>query len=255
MEVKKIKKLQLENYSKLFFQIGLVLSLFIIHNLLEIKHYDKKTAPINQVFTMTREPDVDVEIPIIKIKPYNPAMSKTPPPPSLEKLKIVENTQEIIETILGTTETDESDVINLSKDTANAKGIRNINEAVEEEEITEDVPFVLIEDVPIFPGCKGNNEQLRFCFSKKITEYFSKNFNKNLATELDLAEGKKRILLFFRIDNKGNVIDVKARAPHPVLQKEVIKIINSLPKMIPGKQRGTPVTVSYSIPITFEVRY
>jgi|TARA_R110001606_G_scaffold165235_4_gene309637 protein TonB len=255
MEEKKIKKLQLENYSKIFFQIGLVLSLFIIHNLLEIKKFDRKTAKINQVFTMTSESDYDVEIPIIKLKTYNPAMSKTPPPPSLEKIEIVEDTKEIIENIIGTTETDESDVINLSTDTANGEAISSIIEVKEDEEIIEDVPFVLIENVPIYPGCKGNNKQLRSCFSKKIAQYFSENFDKNLAKDLGLEQGKKRILLLFRIDTKGNVIDVKARAPHPVLQEEVIKIINSLPKMIPGKQRDIPVTVSYSIPITFEVIY
>jgi protein TonB len=252
MEVKKIKKLQLENYSKIFFQIGLVFTLFIIYTVLEFKTYEKKIREIDQVYTMTKESDVD--IPIIKIKTYNPAMSKTPPPPMVEKFIVVENTKDIIETVIGTTETDESDVINLSTDTANIKAISNINEVTEAEEIIEDVPFVLIEDVPVFPGCKGNNEQLRSCFSKKIAEYYSKNFDKNLATELGLTEGKKRILLYFRIDSKGNVIDVKARAPHPTLEREVVKIINSLPKMIPGKQRGIPVIVSYSIPITFEIR-
>ena len=42
--------------------------------------------------------------------------------------------------------------------------------------------------------------------------------------------------------------------PHPVLEREVAQIIGSLPKMKPGRQRGKPVGVSYSIPITFEVR-
>ncbi|WP_438977582.1 energy transducer TonB, partial [Polaribacter sp.] len=39
----------------------------------------------------------------------------------------------------------------------------------------------------------------------------------------------------------------------PVLEKEVIKIINDLPQMKPGKQNGKAVPVSYSIPITFQV--
>lgn len=58
----------------------------------------------------------------------------------------------------------------------------------------------------------------------------------------------------FRIDKQGQFVDVQARAPHPVLEREVKTIINSLPKMTPGKQRNRPVAVSYSLPITFLVK-
>jgi len=244
MEAKKIKRLQLENYSKIFFQIGLVLTLFIIYTVLKFKTDEKKTKEIKQVYTMTKEADIDIPI----LKTYNPSIHKNTPPPIVEKVIIVENTKDIIETIFGTTETDIFEAIQLSTDTG------NINEIAEEEEIIEDVPFILIEDVPVYPGCKGNNNQLKSCFTKKIAHYFSENFDKNLVTELGLDNGKRRIFVLFRINKQGKVIDVKAKAPHPILEKEVIKIIRSLPKMIPGKQRGVPVNISYSIPITIEVR-
>ena len=47
---------------------------------------------------------------------------------------------------------------------------------------------------------------------------------------------------------------VRSRAPHPRLEKEAARVINMLPKMKPGKQRGKPVIVPYSLPITFQVQ-
>ncbi len=64
---------------------------------------------------------------------------------------------------------------------------------------------------------------------------------------------KKRIFVLFRIDKNGKVTDVRARAPHPRLQKEVVDVIGSLPTMTPGSQRGRPVAVKYSLPILFQV--
>jgi len=52
----------------------------------------------------------------------------------------------------------------------------------------------------------------------------------------------------------GNVIGVRARAPHPRLEKEAVRVINLLPKMKPGRQRGKAVIVPYSLPIIFQVQ-
>ena len=57
----------------------------------------------------------------------------------------------------------------------------------------------------------------------------------------------------FKIDKNGDITDVQARAPHVRLQEEAIRVVKSLPKMIPGKQRGRAVGVNYSIPIAFKV--
>ena len=57
----------------------------------------------------------------------------------------------------------------------------------------------------------------------------------------------------FKIDKNGNITNVQARAPHNRLRDEAIRVIKLLPKMIPGKQRGRPVGVKYSLPIAFKV--
>ena len=95
---------------------------------------------------------------------------------------------------------------------------------------------------------------MKKCFTKKITEFFGRKFNTDLANELGLVPGKKKLFVMFKIDKTGKVSNVKARGPHPRLEKEVVKVLTALPRMTPGKQRGAPVGVSYSIPITFEVR-
>jgi periplasmic protein TonB len=242
MEIKKHPLKELDNYSKLFFQIGLALTMFIIYVLVEHKSYDKIYVSGLGDVNMTKE--LEEDIPIVNIKVDAPPPKNTPV--VVEKIKIVEDELKIEETIVQSTETDENQAIVVNTE--------DIVEVEEEEEVIEDIPFLLIQDVPVFPGCEGNNEELKKCFSQKIQLFFSKKFNIGLSSELGLSEGKKRLYVVFRIDNKGNVVNVKCRGPHPVLEKEVIKIISTLPQMQPGKQRGKPVGVSYSIPITFEIR-
>ncbi|MFO7719754.1 MAG: M56 family metallopeptidase [Gillisia sp.] len=117
-----------------------------------------------------------------------------------------------------------------------------------------EVPFAIIEQVPVFPGCEdlASNEEQKKCMSDKIQEYVNKNFNTSLGKELNLS-GVNRIIVQFKIDNQGNIKEVRSRAPHPDLEVEAERIINSLPSMKPGKQDGIDVGVVYSLPIVFEV--
>jgi len=117
----------------------------------------------------------------------------------------------------------------------------------------EDVPFAVIDEVPIFPGCEGTKDELRTCLQEKITAQVNSNFNTDLAKNLGLTSGLKRIFVMFKIDKGGNITDVKSRAPHQKLADEAIRVINLLPKMVPGKQNGDVVSVKYSLPIAFKV--
>jgi len=126
-------------------------------------------------------------------------------------------------------------------------------EVVEMEEGIE-VPFAVIENVPIFPGCdKGNNDAKKKCMSQEITKFVQRKFNTGFAGDLGLS-GRQRISVIFKIDKSGSVFGVRARAPHPRLEKEATRVINLLPDMKPGKQRGEAVIVSYSLPIIFQVQ-
>lgn len=118
----------------------------------------------------------------------------------------------------------------------------------------ESVPFAVIDQVPVFPGCEnlGSNDAQKECMSSKISEYVTRNFNTDLGKELGLT-GVNRVIVQFKIDKNGNIKDVRSRAPHPALEDEASRVINSLPLMQPGQQGGQDVGVMYSLPIAFQV--
>lgn len=238
MEIKKNPKSNLENFSKIFMQIGLVLALFITYVAIEQKTYEKTYGDLA---ALTMNAEMEEEIPITeRIEPVKP---KTPPPPAPEKIEIVEDEKEVEETVIESTETDESEEVI----------VEDIVEIEEVEEVIEDVSFMIIEDVPVFPGCKGNKKQLKDCFSKKVQKHFSRKFDADLPNDLGLSPGRKRVFIAFKIDKTGNIVNIQARAPHPKIKSEVVSVMNKLPKMKPGRQRGKPVGVKYSIPFTLIV--
>ena len=121
-----------------------------------------------------------------------------------------------------------------------------------EKDFTGDVPFAVIDEVPVFPGCEdlASNEERKACMSNKITEHINANFDIGLGKELGL-KGTNRIYVQFKITEDGNIDILGARAPHPALEEEAKRAVNTLPQMTPGKQKGKEVGVLYSLPITF----
>jgi protein TonB len=238
MQIKKNPKSNLENYSKLFVQLGLVLALFITYVAIENKTYDRQFASLgdaNMNAEMEEETIITERVEQVKPPP--------PPPPAPEVIEIVEDEKEVEETIIETTETNEKEKVVVEK----------IVEIQEEEVMLEDVPFTIIEDVPVFPGCKGNKQELKDCFSKMVQKHFIRKFNADLPNELGLPSGKKKVYIGFKIDKNGDVVDIQARAPHPKIKDEVVSVMKQLPQMKPGRQRGTAVGVKYSIPFTLIV--
>ncbi|PCI36189.1 MAG: BlaR1 peptidase M56 [Flavobacteriaceae bacterium] len=129
---------------------------------------------------------------------------------------------------------------------------RKIEREKMREETKDYVPFATIDQVPVFPGCEDAKDSKK-CFVEKIDTHVKRNFDGNMAETLGLSPGVKRIFVMFSIDKEGNVGTVRARAPHKKLEEEAIRVINSLPKMIPGKTNGLPVGIKYSLPIKFKV--
>lgn len=241
MEIKKSSSAKLENYSQLFLQLGLILSLLIVYVSLEYKVYERE---INDLQGNVNLEEIEEIIPITeRIEQIKPP---PPPPPAPEVIEIVQDQEEIEETVLESTETDESEAVEVN--------ITDIEEVVEDEDVIEEVPFAVIEEAPIYPGCKGSKAERKQCLQDKIKEHVYKKYNIGLAEELGLDPGKKRVYVLFKIDHKGDIVNVQARGPHARLEKEAIRVVQSLPKMIPAKQRGKAVSVKYTLPITLEVR-
>lgn len=130
----------------------------------------------------------------------------------------------------------------------------NIAEPKKQLKDTDDIPYAVIEEVPIYPGCGelNTNEERKECMSNYISSMVIYNFNSQLANNLGLS-GRQRISVQFKIDTNGFIVEVLARAPHPALEEETIRVMNTLPRVIPGKQRGQKVNVMYSLPILFQV--
>ncbi|MEX6627123.1 M56 family metallopeptidase [Tenacibaculum salmonis] len=119
-----------------------------------------------------------------------------------------------------------------------------------EDNNNDDIFFSDLDKTPIFPGCEAVDKE---CFSKSLTKFVADNFDTKLVNTLGLKSGKKRIYVQFKIDKKGNIIDVKARAPHKLLKEHGINLIQKLPKMTPGEKNGEIVTTAYALPIIFNV--
>ena len=238
MESKKNPKADVNRNGSIYFAVGLALMLFLTYSTLNYKTYDKSDIDIGK---LNLDDELDEEIPIIEqvIPPPPPP----PPPAAPEVIEVVEDEEEIEETVIESTETDqEEEIVEV--------------EEIEVEEVVEDVevPFAVIENVPEYPGCeRGSNAEKRKCMSDKIAKFVQRKFNTDLAGDLGLS-GRQRISVIFKIDKNGNVTGVRSRAPHPRLEKEAARVINMLPKMKPGRQRGKPVIVPYSLPITFQVQ-
>jgi len=242
MLAKKTEKAEIGSYSKIFFQLGLLLSLVTIYTAMEWRSYERTLTDLGDLVI---EEEVITEVPIteriMEVKP------PPPPPPAPEVIEIVADEAEIEETVLETTETDESEVIEVIQ-------MDDIEEVIEEEEIEKDIPFAIIEEPPVFPGCTGSKEEKKKCLQDKITEHVSKNYNTELSQDLGLTPGKKKVYVIFKIDKNGYVSDARARGPHARLEKEALRVVNMLPRLTPGKQRGMPVGVSYTLPITLHVQ-
>ena len=238
MKHKKNPAKDLQRNSSLYFAIGLTIVLFISWQAIEWKTYEKLGFSYEAL-------DVD-EVDEEEVPMTEPMKAPPPPPPAPpapQVLEVVEDEEEVEETIIESTETDQEEIIEV--------------EDVEVEEDFDDddpVPFAVIEDVPIYPGCENvAKSERRNCFQEQINKHVRNNFRyPEIAQEMGI---QGRVYMHFVIDKDGSITDIKiARSPDRNLGIEAERIIHKLPKMTPGKQRGRPVRVPFSIPITFRLQ-
>ena len=132
-----------------------------------------------------------------------------------------------------------------------AFNVKFVTEETFEDLDSVEVPFAVVEEVPIFPGCEDATDK-RACFNEKIQLHISKNFNYPQAAQDANIEG--RVNTMFMITSEGVIENIKMRGPDKFLEDEVERIIKRLPNMTPGKNEGKPVNVPYSIPVTFKLQ-
>ena len=235
----------LQKNSTLYFQVGLILTLLATYGLFEMQ-FQTKSIAWEENFPET-EPDVYV----------NYVLKPTPAPVEAKKVEPVRKKLLAINFIQ---REDNSPLDEIKKDII-TEPISPVKPTIVKKPSKPSPPdtstysMIGVEQVPIYPGCEDfqTNDELRNCMSKKIGRLISRKFDSDLAGELGFT-GKQRISVQFKIDKLGNVIEVKARAPHDKLEREAIKTINEIPKMIPAKQSNKEVTVMYSLPIILQVQ-
>ena len=241
---KKHPKKQLEKYSLLFFQISLVLVLFITHLMIENVISEKITIEQNkgdeiyQVDTYT-----PIEFKRYEEPPKKVAQKQTKPV-SLDIIKKGEPPKVALPAIMPT-------AIQPKIFTVLGKGKEEPKK--EQPELTKTV-YDSRTVIPLFKGCKDISlKENRACFDKKMKKFVQRKFDSQIAEELGLSNGNYRIYTQFIIDEHGDVVDVKVRAPHPSLNKEVEQMIRKLPQFTPGKMGTRNVKVRYILPINFKV--
>ena len=236
MQPKKSEKADLSKNSSLYFVIGLSLILLISWQAIEWRTYEKVYA----YEALNVEDEDDEEIPITE-QLKTPPPHQPPPPPAPEVIEVVEDEEEVEETVIESTETNEDEIIEVEE------------VEIEEEFDDVDVPFAVIEDVPIFPGCeKVAKSERRKCFQEQMNKHIRRNFRyPEIAQEMGI---QGRVYVNFIISKDGSISNIRMRGPDKNLEKEAQRIISKLPSMIPGKQRGRAVRVPFSIPITFRLQ-
>ncbi|MCT4629005.1 energy transducer TonB [Winogradskyella sp.] len=241
MEPKKNPKSDVSRNSSLYFAVGLALMLGITYMAINYKTYEKADIVAD---TLNLDEELEEEVPITE-QIATPPPPPPPPPAAPEVIEVVEDEEEVEETVIESTETEmDTEIVEV--------------EEVEVEEVEEEVevPFHVIENVAVFPGCekKKGNQAKKDCMNEKVNKFIQRKFNTELANDLGLAPGKKRIFCRFKVDKNGNITSIQTRGPHPALEKEAQKVLAKLPKMQPGKQRGKAVVMPFSIPIVFQVQ-
>ena len=214
MEVKKNPKFDLEKKRSLYLQIGFIIALLLVYAAFEYKNYDKSSYNLGDLNLDDLEEEI---IPITKQEQKPPP----PPPPPPEIIEIVEDEVEIEEELeIEDTESDEDEIIEI-------------------EEEDDDEFFMVVENMPEFPGGDLG-----------LMKYIQKNVKyPPIAKEYNIT-GK--VYVQFIVDKSGTVTNVKVvRGVDKNLDAEAVRVVKSLPKYKPGKQRGKPVRVMFTIPINF----
>ena len=240
MQLKKNPKADLAKQSGLFFAIGFAaISGFTLWGF-EAKMQNKDNLSyqyaVNDKAVIEEEP-VAIELPT----PEMP--QQAPPPPVLtQEIEVVESDKPVEEVLIGST--DPSDPTPPKLDIP----------VVEDENPEIVVPFAVIEDKPLFQECKNvpRSEQMS-CFKEHLDKHVKNNFRYPQAA-LDMGiEG--RVNVSFRINTDGTISILGVRGTDRILEDEATRIISSIPKLIPGKQRDKPTAVTFAYPINFKLSH
>ena len=228
MEVKKSPKADLEKRRGLFLEIGLVVILAAALVAFNVRSYDKEVKEVN-----LRSAAMEIDADIIQTdQPDEP-----PPPPEepeqvVTDLTVVENDADL---------TNEVGIIN-AEDNANKAQEEFTRVVVDEEEVEEEEEvFLVVEEDPDFPGGLG-----------ALSQFIADNIKYPELAKQNNITG--RVFVSFVVEKDGSVGQVKVlRDIGGGCGAEAVRVVKSMPKWKPGKQRGKPVRTQFNLPVNFEL--
>jgi protein TonB len=242
MELKKNPNVDPKRNSKLYFQVGLVAVMLLTYVGIELKSADPivVTESLSLTDNFVEDDETIITLPPVQRLP-------PPPPPAPEVLQVVKDEIKLDVKKIQTTEIEEKAAVVVQASEVGGDG--------DDYDVPDELPFAVIEDIPLFPGCEMVHKSKRLdCFNEKMAAHIKKHFNYPQRAADDEIQG--RVSVQFMIDKQGNVTDIKMRGPKggELLEKEAERIISKLPQFTPGKQRGKPVKVKYGLPINFKLQ-
>lgn len=232
MKPKKSAKADLENYRSLFLQSGLVVALLLCIFLIQYKTYEKQAKDLGEV-------EVDVEDEVVPITQRQTKPPPPPPPPPPEVIEVVEDDVELDDEL--EIESSETDMM---------EEVEPIE--MEQEQSSEVLNFAVVESVPVFPGCEDASDKKQ-CFNQQIMKYVGRNFEfPEMAKQMGI---QGRVYVSFIVEKDGDFSNIEVvRGVDPMIDKEAIRVVKSMPKVTPAKQRGRPVRMSFTLPINAKLQ-
>ena len=226
MEEKKSPKANLENKKLMFMQIGMIISLLVAWLAFEHKSYDKREIDPS---LLNREVVVEEEMVEIT-KQEEPKPQPVEMPKQTTQLEIVQDDVEV-EDIEINAEMYQNEVME-----------EYVAPEIEEEEVVEQEVFTIVEEMPGYPGGDA-----------KMYEYLGKNIKYPQIARESSIQG--RVFVNFVVEPDGSVTNVKVlRGIGGGCDEEAMRVVKSMPKWKPGKQRGKAVRVSYTLPVVFKLQ-
>lgn len=230
---KKYSFADMKQYEGIFLRVGLAVTIIYCIILFSLLFYNKKEVIINYGSGIEEIDIIEAPTTYIEKKVVPPTLKpeiKTP------EVKIVLVDKEVIETKEDKIITEE-----INEQKTIETGFTGNKIKIEEEEVIENLPFVLVEVKPEFPG--GEAGLLDYLSKIKFPQFALDNYISGTVT------------VGFTIDKTGNVTNVKIlRSPDKNLNTAALNHIKNMPAWTPGQQRGKPVSVTYSVPIKFVIR-
>jgi len=187
-----------------------------------------------------------VEIKMENLDQPNETVAPPPPPPP-PPADVVQQQRYVPPVVVDSIKAEDVTQLMTADDAQNEIKDQEVVEVVEvKEEVQEaepeEIPFVVVEEMPMFPG--GDAELLKYIGLNTVYPDIAKENN---------IQG--RVIVRFCVTAKGGVSQVSIlKGVDPELDKEAIRVVNTLPAFKPGKQGGKPVPVWYMVPITFTLK-